>query len=229
VDRVDTVALAVKGRRTDRARAIQGAVRPALRAVRSGEREPEMIRHPLGFMCLPLHRSDRLGLCIHVWRDDVDVARPTTSGYHLHTWNLFSYVLYGGVKNEVGRVWEPPRPRDAPFRLFEIHSREPSERGKPPVDHIVPTPALVAYTATGAEKVYMGDGYVVNARQYHRTQVMNKAFTATLVLAEDWDERPQLSLGAVDHPEEIVTRDWYPAEVARTVADHLLHVIPDDE
>src|ERR1700749_4660041 len=58
-------------------------------------REPLMYLHPLKFLCLPMHRSDEFGLCVHVWMIDAPLTVPTTSEIHLHTFDLHSQILCG--------------------------------------------------------------------------------------------------------------------------------------
>ena len=62
------------------------------------------VRHPLGFVCLPLERDGGDGVCIHVWSDTLAHAESTTSQIHCHSWDLVSHVLYGQVRNVHVRV-----------------------------------------------------------------------------------------------------------------------------
>src|SRR5262249_2316548 len=65
------------------------------------ERELTAVRHPLGFLCLPIVRDPGWGVCIHVWTDRFPSVRPTTTGKHAHSWDLESLVLYGALGNAV--------------------------------------------------------------------------------------------------------------------------------
>ncbi|MBO2449724.1 hypothetical protein J4573_21660 [Actinomadura barringtoniae] len=57
------------------------------------------VRHPLGFLCLPVERSGEYGVCLHIWTPEVRAAETTTSPVHCHSWDLVSFVLYGTVRN----------------------------------------------------------------------------------------------------------------------------------
>src|SRR5258708_22070643 len=82
---------------------IEHAVR-ALRAIADCRSEIRAVRHPLGFLCLPIERHDDCGLCVHLWGSRVAQARSTTSGMHAHSWDLVSLVLAGELRNDVVAV-----------------------------------------------------------------------------------------------------------------------------
>ncbi|WP_050803432.1 MULTISPECIES: hypothetical protein [Protofrankia] len=48
-------------------------------------REATVLRHPLGFLCIPVRRFEEGGVCVHVWTRQVRAARPTTSSVHCHS------------------------------------------------------------------------------------------------------------------------------------------------
>src|SRR5882757_10513589 len=59
------------------------------------------MRHPLGFICIPVERAGDHGVCVHVWSGRLSRTSPTTSAMHAHSWDLISYVLYGSLRNEL--------------------------------------------------------------------------------------------------------------------------------
>jgi hypothetical protein len=59
----------------------------ALGDVAEGRSAVTAVRHPLGFVCLPLERVGEQGVCVHVWSDRLTGAQPaslTTSTTHAH-------------------------------------------------------------------------------------------------------------------------------------------------
>src|SRR4030081_347780 len=76
--------------------------------IADGRRDLLAVRHPLGFICLPVQRSDADGVCVHLWQAELRNARSTTSQVHAHSWDLLSYVLFGEVHNEIVDVADDP-------------------------------------------------------------------------------------------------------------------------
>ncbi|NUS05534.1 MAG: hypothetical protein HOV97_23605, partial [Nonomuraea sp.] len=56
--------------------------------VLAGDEPPAAVRHPLGFVCLPLERDGGEGVCLHLWSDSLQHAESTTSQIHCHSWDL---------------------------------------------------------------------------------------------------------------------------------------------
>jgi hypothetical protein len=137
------------------------------------ERRPVAVRHPLGFVCLPLAR-DAVNVCVHVWTSGLERARPTTSPIHCHNWDLTSRVLYGRIRNDLVEVEDDPV---APtHRVFEIRSGG----GR---DHITPTDRLVRWRRTATTSHRAGDIYELPAGRFHMTAVPSGDEAATVVLA----------------------------------------------
>ncbi|GGP76380.1 hypothetical protein [Streptosporangium pseudovulgare] len=79
--------------------ALRGWAGRVLRDIASGASPVAGVRHPLGFLCLPLERTGEYGVCLHIWSGALPRAASTTSQIHCHSWDLVSHVLYGRVEN----------------------------------------------------------------------------------------------------------------------------------
>ncbi|MBO0654087.1 hypothetical protein J1792_15280 [Streptomyces triculaminicus] len=197
--------------------ALLGAAASALEEIASGRRELRAVRHPLGFLCLPVEREAERGVCVHVFGVRGPAARHaaalTTSPVHAHSWDLASCVLYGQVGNLRVRVRESPeRPT---HRVYEVRS------GPASVDEIRPTPRLVTYEAGPEETSVGGEIYTLPAGHFHATVVPPGTFAATLLLGRSLPGRHDLSLGPVHGAVHRVVRLTCGAEqtarTARTV------------
>ncbi len=152
-----------------------------------GRRDVVAMRHPLGFVCIPVERTVDQGVCVHVWSDSLPSARPTTSTMHAHSWDLTSYVLYGSVRNELIDVTDAP---DNPaYRVFEVRSGGD-------VDEVRETPRLVRCEVSAAELNRQGDTYSLRAGVFHATAVQGEA--ATVALGSGRPGIMDLSLGGID-------------------------------
>ncbi|MFG2177650.1 hypothetical protein ACGFLS_02835 [Streptomyces abikoensis] len=199
-----------------------------LEEVASGRRALRAVRHPLGFLCLPVRREGDRGVCVHVFGDHVfgdappgPPARPAISPVHAHSWDLTSCVLYGEVGNLRVRVRdEPDRPT---HRLFEVRSTAagPGPAGgpcdAPAVDEIRPTPRLVS-CAPGPEETGVAGGiYRLPAGEFHTTVVPPGTVAATLLLGRSLPGHRDLTLGPVHGPAHRVVRQTCDAaQTART-------------
>jgi hypothetical protein len=174
------------------------------------------VRHPLGFVCLPVERTGKAGVCVHVWSDSLAYASPTTSTIHAHSWDLISYVLYGSVRNEVIDVIDAPD--DASYRVFEIRSGGD-------VDEVRETPRLVRCQIRAAEFNHPGNIYSLAAGVFHTTVVQGEA--ATVALGNSRGTR-DLSLGGIDRTTHRVWRQRCDrdetAHAARVVTEQLAKI-----
>src|SRR5260370_8124546 len=61
-----------------------------LRDIAGGRRGLTAVRHPLGFLSMPVHRTAGHGICLHVWTPALQPPLPTS---HLHSpsWHLTTY------------------------------------------------------------------------------------------------------------------------------------------
>ncbi len=180
------------------------------------------VRHPLGFVCLPVLREGTRGICVHLWTTRVAQAHPTTSAVHAHSWDLVSYVLFGQVRNEVMRV-SGGRPAHqgaggATCRVFEVHSRGD-------LDEICATSRLVRCHKGASQVSSAGQTYSVPAGTFHATDIPAGIETATVALGTSRAGSADLSLGSIATPTHRVRRQQCDSEetsrVARMIAGRL--------
>jgi hypothetical protein len=146
------------------------------------------VRHPLGFVCLPLDRSGGDGACLHLWSPRLaPPAPPTTSQIHCHSWDLVSLVLYGQIRN-VHEVVTDAAAREATHRVFEVVSGADGDR-------IEPTPRTVRHTSGLVEVFGPGDTYTLAADRFHSSVVPEDGETATIALGRGRPGSHDLSLG----------------------------------
>jgi len=164
----------------------------------SGHNRVTAIRHPLGFLCLPVERAGERGVCVHLWTDRLRLAvpaTPTTSTTHAHSWDLLSCVLFGSLYNElVGIAEDGGRPT---HRVFEVGSR-------PYGDELRRTGQLVRGRAGRRNLHRDGEVYTLPAGAFHRTVPVGEV--ATLVLGSGQPDAADLVLGDVDTPTHRVRR-----------------------
>jgi hypothetical protein len=177
------------------------------------------VRHPLGFVCLPVERTGEVGACVHVWSDSLVRASPTTSTVHAHSWDLISYVLYGSVRNEVIDVIDIDVADDATYRVFEIRSVRN-------VDELRETPRLVRCGLRAVELSQRGDIYSLAAGIFHNTVVQGE--TATVALGRSRRGKTDLSLGGIGMKTHQVRRQHCDrdetAHAARVVTEQLAKI-----
>ncbi|MGH3769974.1 MAG: hypothetical protein ACRDRW_01005 [Pseudonocardiaceae bacterium] len=175
------------------------------------------VRHPLGFVCLPVERTGPAGVCVHIWHEGLPRASPTTSTMHSHSWDLTSYVLYGSVRNEVIDVIDTPD--EAAYRVFEVRSGRDG-------DELRETPRLVRCEIRTSELSHRGDVYSLAAGVFHATVVQGEA--ATVALGRSRRGTRDLSLGGIDRKTHRVRRQRCDrdetAHAARVVTDRLARI-----
>lgn len=177
------------------------------------------VRHPLGFVCLPLERDGEHGVCVHIWSDRLASARPTTSGTHAHSWDLTSFVLYGALRNVlVGVIDAPERPT---HRVFEVNSG-------PDGDEIRWTRRLVRRHPTASELYRRGDVYTLPAGVFHETAPQGEVIT--VAIGRGRAGTADFTLGGVDTETHRVGRqlcDRAETAYAAAVAIELLASVPE--
>lgn len=178
---------------------------------RAGRLGVPMIRHPLGFVCLPALRGRRTGVCVHVWSPELIPPPLTLSPFHSHTWDLTSHVLRGRIENRLGRVTDAADA--ATHRVFAVYSTGPD-------DEIRPTRRLVRHRIVTTESLRDGHTYRLPAGRYHATSAGVPA--ATLVIADVRRPPPELALGAIGMPGHRVARRSC-GEDERRIALDVLH------
>jgi|SRR6476660_4731188 len=222
----ETIERAVRDGHADRT--VPDLCRRTLTEIAEGRRVLTAVRHPLGFICLPVLREGRLGVCVHLWSPELAAARSTTSQVHSHSWELTSYILYGQLCN--CRIDLVDDPHAATHRVFELHSHGD-------LDEIVATPRLVRHVERFRQTAGPGEVDRLPAGEFHTTWPVGPHGAATVVLGRTCDDRPgpgtapggagpcggrppaDLSLGPPDTPGHRLTRQrCVPAETARAAA-----------
>jgi hypothetical protein len=177
-----------------------------LEDIAAGRRPVEAVRHPLGFVCLPVERRGHLGVCLHLWSPLLALTAPTTSQVHCHSWELVSFVLYGRLSNILAGIGE-----GATHRVFEVVSRGD-------LDEIKATERTVRYTPGAVQTHRAGDAYTLPAGVFHSTVIEAGHETATVALGRTATARygdggrpavpvsADLSLGALATPTHRVDR-----------------------
>jgi hypothetical protein len=167
--------------------------RGVLGAIAEGRAPLNAVRHPLGFLCIPVERTGVLGVCLHIWSPEVAPVPATTSGVHCHSWELVSFVLYGSVRNTRADVADAPAagPDGATHRVFEVVSE-----GE--VDELRATGRTVRYAAGDAVVHGGGTVYSLPAGVFHSTLIEGGPDAATVALGRQERARGDLSLGPLD-------------------------------
>lgn len=168
-------------------RAVPRWAAAALHEVTTGRNPITAVRHPLGFLCLPLERAGEQGVCVHVWTDQLAQATPTTTTMHSHSWDLVSFVLYGTLCNEVLDVTDS-RP-ESTCQVFEVDSG-------PGGDELRRTGRLVGHRTATKQLHRRGQVYSLPAGVFHRTSTLGEA--ATVALGRGHPGTSDLVLGAAD-------------------------------
>ncbi|MFF0767816.1 hypothetical protein ACFYUK_02890 [Nonomuraea wenchangensis] len=185
-------------------------------ALEALERPLSAVRHPLGFVCLPLERDGDEGVCVHLWSGSLAHAESTTSQIHCHSWDLFSHVLYGQIRNV--HITVADAGAEATHRVFEVVSDASGDR-------ISPTGRTVRH-ATGLVEVFgAGDTYTLPAGRFHSSVVPEGGEAATIALGRGRPGSHDLSLGPLDAgPHHVSRQPLDPGETAlavRLVTAHL--------
>jgi hypothetical protein len=186
-----------------------------LRMIAEGRRELRAAVHPLGFTCLPVIREGRYGVCVHAWLPGQEMAQPTTSPVHAHSWDLASYVLFGQLRNDLPHVVAAQSGADV-WRVLEIRSRGDA-------DDIIPTQRLVHCEPGESAMNVRDDVYTVPAGTFHSSAADPTVPTVTVVLANAVVGGADLSLGSPGTPAHRVRRkrsgQAETAALARAIVD----------
>ncbi|WP_067462677.1 hypothetical protein [Actinomadura macra] len=147
------------------------------------------VRHPLGFLCLPVERTGDYGVCLHIWTPEVEPVPSTTSPVHCHSWDLISFVLYGTVRNVRMNVDEGPG--GAVLQVFEVVSRGD-------VDELRATGRSVRCSPGRSTTHGTGESYTLPAGVFHSTLIEDGRDAATVALGRQTPGTGDLSLGPLD-------------------------------
>jgi hypothetical protein len=188
--------------------------RELLAGITGGAGEVRAVRHPLGFVCLPVVREGADGVCVHWWHGgDTDL---TTEAIHAHSWDLLSFVLYGTLRNEsVSVVDDLVAPT---HRVFEVHS------GAGGRDEIYRTGRTVHIGARESTRNAAGSRYRVHSGEFHASELV-AAEVATLVFGRTLPGAVDLTLAPLDVTDHATQRRTCDAietrRTARAVLDRL--------
>jgi hypothetical protein len=186
-----------------------------LEGLADGRDELDAVRHPLGFLCLPIVRDDSPeGVCLHYWSGAGGTPDLTTSPYHCHRWQLLSHVLAGSVGNL--RVDLTPGGR---YRLFEVISKGRN-------DELRPTDRLTDIRYAEPEFHRAGETYELAAGAFHASVMSGGEVAVTLVLGRMVPGVADISLGAVDKGEHPVVRTSLGPGRAGRLAAEILRLRP---
>jgi hypothetical protein len=193
------------------AREVPALCLPTLAEIANGSVPIRAIRHPLGFICLPVQRKGSLGVCVHLWTTELSQVIPTTSGVHSHSWDLASFVLYGAIGNTFIHVTDDAR--EGTHRVFKVYSMGDS-------DEMKATSRLVRYGAGQRHVARAGSAYYLPAGNFHESSLGADAEAATVVLGRVGGVS-DLSLGHPELPTHRIVRQHCgqqeTAETARIV------------
>ena len=168
-----------------------------LEDVAAGRSTLPAVRHPLGFLCLPLERSGDLGVCLHIWTPEVLPAPSTTSPVHCHSWDLLSFVLYGTVRNVRMEVSEASA--TGTQQVFEVVSQGD-------LDELRATGRAVNCAPAKSTTHRTGESYTLPAGVFHSTLIEDGRDAATVALGRQTPGGGDLSLGPLDVPSHKVRR-----------------------
>jgi hypothetical protein len=186
-----------------------------LTGVADGRVETAAVRHPLGFLCLPVERRDGYGVCLHLWTAGGTAAHVTTSDVHCHSWDLISYVLYGQVRNLLISI-DGTSPT---HRVFEVVSRGD-------IDEIRATPRTVSYASREVDEYRGGQTYTLPAGVFHSTAIPDGRAAATVALGRTTSDHGDLTLGPLDAPTHHVRRRRCdPEETVRAARRSVQHIV----
>ncbi|MGI5202660.1 hypothetical protein ACQEU6_13950 [Spirillospora sp. CA-108201] len=163
----------------------------------AGLSSPPAVRHPLGFLCLPLERSGDFGVCLHIWTPEVRPAPSTTSLVHCHSWDLLSFVLYGTVRNVRMDVGEASG--TGTQQVFEVVSQGD-------LDELRATGRAVRCAPAKSSTHQTGESYTLPAGVFHSTLIEDGRDAATVALGRQTPGGGDLSLGPLDVPSHKVRR-----------------------
>jgi hypothetical protein len=199
-------------------RSLPGWAFDRLSAVADGSLQITAVRHPLGFVCLPIERTGVYGVCVHIWSAGRPAPEPTTSQIHCHSWDLLSYILYGRLRNELAIVSDAVS--GATHRVCEVISSEEH-------DDIRPTPRVVRHTGSVGTEHGTGEVYSLPAGDFHSSSLVTSGGVATVALGHGRRDGIDLSLGPLGTRRHRVTRARCGREetaaAARTAAGRIPH------
>ncbi|MER5752356.1 hypothetical protein [Streptomyces sp. NPDC002088] len=183
-------SVAVRALRNGDTETIGGWLRDTLPTVVPEQLPAPVVRHPLEFICLPLYRYGKVGLCLHVWPDTPDTPdtdEPSSPIVHAHSWDLWSYVVCGTALNQIMAVRDETETPE--HGLYAVTSAGG-------VDEVRATGRLVTCLPGKQQEVHAGQIYELSSGLFHRSG--HRGLTVTLVLGEQREGLDNLVLGPLD-------------------------------
>ncbi len=162
--------------------------------------------HPLGFVYVPLLRGPDWTLRLHIW----DTARvPASPIFHAHTWDLTSYVLHGGLENQL--VHADTGVSDPAQRIYRVV-------GHGDVDEFIWTDKTVRAEVESSEQVFTDQIYRMTSGSYHTTINPAGSDLVTVALAERVPGTEEQVLGPLDGSSHSYIRLPCPADLLQSHA-----------
>ncbi|GLX47440.1 hypothetical protein Shyhy01_03900 [Streptomyces hygroscopicus subsp. hygroscopicus] len=181
-----------------------------LRDIARGRLTPRGLRHPLGFLYVPLDRRPDSVLRLHLWPRRPWWSTLTTSPYHMHAWRLVSYVHRGAVRNTTVEV-RAAADGDAEYRVFDIDGE--GER-----DLLVPSEETVAVSSRATSTVRAGGLYGLDVGTFHCTSLLEGTAAVTLALVDRVPGARERALGPCGLGRHSTLRATAPADELRRFA-----------
>ena len=156
---------------------------------------------------------------MHIWESSGTSSTLTTTSIHSHSWDLFSQVVCGQLKNIKICVTD-----GSPFpthRVLEITSADGT-------DLIHATQRLVNWRHGESVHIVAGQNYKLPAGMFHVSRPSATGLTATVLLAEYRYTSPELALGRLDWCDRAVARQVCPPKDLRLMADATLRELTGD-
>lgn len=181
-------------------------------SVRADEYREEAVYHPLGFIYVPLMRGGSWTLRLHFWTPEGKPVVETWDPYtvHMHTWDLYSYVLCGEIVNQIIEVEEAPG--DGRFRVFDIV-------GEGRRSTITPTERTVNARVTSEQRVPAGGMYRMSNSTYHTSLNPTGVDIVTAALVVRVPGARERTLGPLDgKTHQYLRPSCPPAELASQAA-----------
>jgi hypothetical protein len=194
------------------------AIAAVLEPLAEGRTHLDAVRHPLGFICLPIVRDDSPeGVCVHYWSAESGTNKPTTSRFHCHSWALLSHVLVGSVGNQ--RLDLVPGDR---YQLFRANSGRDGDNRE--VDDLEPIEQFTDVRSGAAEVHHAGESYELDAGAFHASVATYVDVSVTLVLGRVVPGAEDITLGDVGLGRHRITRRTLGPGEAQRVAGEILRL-----
>ncbi|TRV73109.1 hypothetical protein FKN01_28205 [Streptomyces sp. 130] len=185
----------------------------ALREMAGGWTSHPVLRHPLGFLYVQLDRRPDSVLRLHLWPEVSAWEILTTSPYHMHAWDLISYVHQGDMTNTV--VGAAPCLDDPEYRVFDI-------LGEGAVDVLTPTEELVRTHRESRETIRAGMFYRIDAGKYHASRTAASGWAVSTALVTRVPGGEERALGPLSLKAHRTRRQVCLPEELRTAAQEVV-------